>query len=71
MDDKPATQEKLPVAVTITPVLKLIKYHQEGDQQAFMDAAMEVANELSINGEQELMLYILAQFNLVNTFVPQ
>jgi hypothetical protein len=60
-------KKTIPTAVTIAPVLKLIKYHQEGDQQAFMDAA----RELDLNGEQELMLYILAQFKLVDTWVPQ
>lgn len=69
--DAPATQEKLPVAVTVRPVLTLIKCHQEGDQQGFKNAAMEVVNELGLNGEDDLALYILAQFGMVNTFVPQ
>lgn len=63
-------QHKIPTAVSVKPVLALIRAHTEGDKQAAMKAALEIARELELNNEEELALYILAQFQLVPTFVP-
>lgn len=61
-------KHKIPTAVSVKPVLKLIKAHLSSDDVGFKDAAMEVAKELELNGEQELYLYIYAQYGMVNTF---
>ena len=49
-------------------VLKLIKSHIDGDNSAFKQTALAVADELRLNGKYELYMYILAQYQLVNTF---
>lgn len=59
---------KIPVAVSIKPVLAMVRAHAEGKHHEFEQHAVEVARELSIMGEIELSEYILAQFNLVRTF---
>lgn len=57
-----------PTAITTKLVLRLIKNHLDGDDQAFKQTALEVADELRLNGKYELYLHILAQYDLVNSF---
>lgn len=67
MSDSPAVHS-IPTAVSVKPVLTLIKAHTEKDEYKFKEAAMEIAKELELNGKEELYMYIYAQFGLVNTF---
>jgi hypothetical protein len=55
-------------AVSTKLVLKLIQAHLEPDNQKFKEVALEVAEELRLNGKHELYQYILAQYGLVRTF---
>jgi hypothetical protein len=61
-------EKKLPVAVTVSNVLSLIRAHTENDNQEFLEKALAIATELELNDEHELALYIYAQFRLVPTF---
>ena len=63
-------KKKIPITVKVKSVLILIQAHTEDDKDKFKDAAVEIAKELQSNGEQELALYIYAQFGMVNTFIP-
>ncbi len=63
-----ASISKLPVAVTVKPVLAMIRAYMDKDGQTFKANAREVARELELNNEQELALYIYAQFGDVRTF---
>ena len=63
---KPAI--KLPVAVTVKPVLAMIVAFKENDSNKFKENALEIAKELELNNENDLALYIYAQFGLVSTF---
>jgi hypothetical protein len=67
--DKPvASVAKIPVAVSVKPVLAMIRAHLDGENHVFKQNAVEVARELSMMGEMELSEYILAQYHLVRTF---
>ena len=57
--------------VDVKPVLELIKYHAGGDFAAGMNAAVKIAEELDKAGEHELSQYILAQYELIPTWVAQ
>lgn len=57
--------------VAVNNVLTMIKSHVDKDDEAFQKAAVTVAAELLAFNEEELALYIYAQFNLIPTFVPQ
>lgn len=59
------------VKVDIKPVLELIKCHAGGDYAAARNAAVKIAEELDKAGESELSQYILAQYELIPTWVPQ
>ena len=61
-------KHEIPTAVTVKPVLKLIRAYTENDHQTVKEASLEIARELELNDKQELALYIYAQFGLVNTF---
>lgn len=64
----PNITEKLPVAVTIKPVLAMIVAFTENDSNKFKENALIIAKELELNNENDLALYIYAQFGLVSTF---
>ena len=57
--------------VNVKPVLELIKYHASGDEAATRNAAIKIAEELDKAGEHELAQFILAQYDLIPTWVPQ
>lgn len=59
------------VQVDVKPVLELIRCHASGDYAATQNAAVKIAEELDKAGEHELSLYILAQYELIPTWVPQ
>ena len=52
-------------------IIKLIKYHAEGNDNSFREEAYKVARYFHNNGDEELSHYIMAQLSSVNTFVPQ
>jgi hypothetical protein len=60
--------QKLPVAVTVKPVLSMVRAHIEDRPLEFKKYAIEVARELELNGEQELADYIYAQYHMIRTF---
>ena len=68
IDIPPPAKPEIPTAVTVKPVLALIKAHLDRDEEAFKIECLKIAHELSLNDKQELSLWILAQYNLVNTF---
>lgn len=68
IDIPPPAKPEIPTAVTVKPVLALIKAHLDHDEETFKIECLKIAHELSLNDKQELSLWILAQYNLVNTF---
>jgi hypothetical protein len=52
-------------------ILNLIKYHTEHNDQAFRQAAVEIAMEFEKNHDEELAEYIMALLSDVNTLSPQ
>lgn len=61
-------EHKIPVAISVKPVLAMIKAHLSGDEEAFKIECLKVAYELELNDEQELSLWIQAQYGLTRTF---
>lgn len=61
-------KQEIPTAVTVKPVLSLIRAHLDKDEYKFKELCLEIARELELNDKEELALYIYAQFGLVNTF---
>lgn len=57
--------------VDVKSVLELVKYHAAGDYAAARNAAVEIAKQLDESGEHELAQYILAQYELIPTWVAQ
>lgn len=57
--------------VNVKPVLKLIKYHAEGNFEEAKKAALEIAEELDGVDDGQITEYILAQYNLIPTWVAQ
>ena len=57
-----------PTAVSTKLVLSLIKAHLDNDPKVFKEKALDVAEELRLNGKYELYEYILALYGLVRTF---
>jgi len=58
----------MPTAVTVKNVLALIVAHTSKDEYAFKERAIDIAEELTMNGKDELAHYIYAQFGMVRTF---
>lgn len=58
----------IPTAISVKPVLSLIKYHVEGDFHNAKESALKIAKELELNGEDDLSMYIYALYGLVATF---
>ena len=52
-------------------VLNLIKYHMDGNDNAFINLAKEIASDFNKNGEEELSEYIMSTISDVNSLVPQ
>lgn len=65
---KEVVDTKIPSAISTRLVLKLINAHIDGDNQKFKEVALDVAEELRLNGKHELCEYILAQYGLIRTF---
>ncbi len=57
-----------PTAISTKLVLSLIANHVAGDNQAFKEKALDVADELRLMGRHELADYILAQYKMIRTF---
>lgn len=56
--------------VSVKPVLKLIKYHAEGDFEKAKEAAMEIAEELDGVADGQLSEYIFVLYNPSAGWVP-
>ena len=50
--------------------LMLIRCKVEGNDEAFKETALKIANELDREGKHEAALFIRAQFNEIPTFIP-
>ena len=46
-------KHEIPTAVTVKPVLKLIRAYTENDHQTVKEASLEIARELELNDKQE------------------
>lgn len=57
--------------VDVKPVLKLIKYHAEGDFEKAKEAAFEIAKELEGEADGQLAQYIFVQYYPSAGWVPQ
>jgi hypothetical protein len=66
--NKDVQEHKIPVAVSVKPVLGLIGCATGGDAAGVKEYSLEIAKELELNGEEELVLWILAQLGMVPTF---
>ena len=62
------TKHNIPTAVSVKPVLALIRDHANHDDAGVLKAALEIARELELSDKQELADYIYAQFRLIPTF---
>ena len=61
-------EHKIPAAISVKPVLAMIKAHLSSDEEGFKVECLKVAHELELNDEQELSLWIQAQYGLTRTF---
>lgn len=52
-------------------VLDLIKYHSEGNDVAFREAAGRIAREFDNAGDHQLADFVMAQISDANAFMPQ
>ena len=59
------------ITVPIKDVLRIIQMHAEGKHDAVQALAVDLAVQLEKDGEFELSQFILAQYNLIPTWVPQ
>lgn len=67
-DSKEVLNTNTPTAVSTKLVLQLIRANIDNDAQKFKETALDIAEELRLNGKHELYEYILAQYGLVRTF---
>lgn len=59
------------ITVPIKDVLRFIQFHAEGDHESVKNLAVDLAVQLEKDGHSELSQYILAQYQLIPTWVPQ
>lgn len=52
-------------------IIKLIKYHVEGDNSSFVAEASNIANEFSMNGDEQLARYLMDLISDANYYIPQ
>lgn len=51
--------------------INLIRFHAEGDTEAFETEAKKIARDLYENGEEDLARYVIGLFSESNYIVPQ
>ena len=56
-------EEKIVKIVSLKDVLILVRLHSEGKEEEFINKALELVKD-----NQELYFYVLALFDLTNTF---
>ena len=52
-------------------ILNLIKYHTEGNDDAFRTEALEIASHFDKTGDYQLAEYVMSLLSMTNTLVPQ